>query len=102
MELMDKYRILGHTAGFQSGHSSMNLYPHLYFDPQDKEEENQVVEAHKEIAKALFRSGAVPFKLAEFWKDAIEDMDDYMAFLKQIKNTIDPNNLMNPGVLGGI
>lgn len=102
MEAMDKYRFLGHTAGFQTGHSSMNLYPHLYFDPQDKEEENKVVEAHKEIAKTLFRSGAVPFKLAEYWKDAIEDMDDYMAFLKLLKNTIDPSNIMNPGVLGGI
>ena len=102
MEAMDKYRFLGHTAGFHTGHSSMNLYPHLYFDPQDKEEENKVVEAHKEIAKTLFRSGAVPFKLAEYWKDAIEDMDDYMAFLKLLKNTIDPGNIMNPGVLGGI
>ena len=102
MEAMDKYKFLGHTAGFHTGHSSMNMYPHLYFDPQDKEEEKQVVDAHREIAKSLFRSGAVPFKLAEFWKDAIEDMDDYMAFLKLLKNTIDPNNIMNPGVLGGI
>ncbi|NHI88647.1 MAG: FAD-binding oxidoreductase [Candidatus Thorarchaeota archaeon] len=102
MDAMDKYRFLGHTAGFQSGHSSMNLYPHLYFDPQDKDEEEKVVKAHQEIAKALFKSGAVPFKLAEFWKDAIEDMDEYMDFLKHIKNSIDPNNIMNPGVLGGI
>lgn len=99
---MDKYKFLGHTAGFQTGHSSMNMYPHLFFDSQDKEEEQKIVEAHGEIAKNLFRSGAVPFKLAEFWKDAIEDMDNYMTFLKLIKNTIDPNNIMNPGVLGGI
>jgi glycolate oxidase len=102
MEAMDKYRFLGHTAGFHTGHSSMNLYPHLYFEPQDKEEEKKVVNAHKEIAKKLFRSGAVPFKLAEFWKDAIEDMDSYMAFLRFLKNSLDPNNIMNPGVLGGI
>ncbi|MHA2150482.1 MAG: FAD-binding oxidoreductase [Candidatus Thorarchaeota archaeon] len=102
MKAMDKYKFLGHTAGFHTGHSSMNLYPHLYFDPQDKEEEKQVVDAHRELAKTLFRSGAVPFKLAEYWKDAIEDMDEYMAFLKQLKNSIDPNNIMNPGVLGGI
>ena len=99
---MEKYKFLGHTAGFQTGHSSMNMYPHLYFDPQDKEEEQKIVKAHGEIAKNLFRSGAVPFKLAEFWKDAIEDMDSYMAFLKLIKSTIDPNNIMNLGVLGGI
>ncbi|MFW9794642.1 MAG: FAD-binding oxidoreductase, partial [Candidatus Thorarchaeota archaeon] len=70
-EAMDKFKILGHTAGFHTGHSSTNMYPHLYFDPEDKEEEKQVVDAHKEIAKSLFKAGAVPFKLAEFWKDAI-------------------------------
>ncbi|MFX1560801.1 MAG: FAD-binding oxidoreductase [Promethearchaeota archaeon] len=102
MEAMDKYKFLGHTAGFQSGHSSMNMYPHLYFDPQDREEEQTVIEAHRELLKLLFRSGAVPFKLAEYWKDGIEDMDDYMGFLKLLKRSIDPNNIMNPGVLGGI
>ncbi|MFW9974115.1 MAG: FAD-binding oxidoreductase [Candidatus Thorarchaeota archaeon] len=102
MEAMNRYGFMGHTAGFQTGHSSMNMYPHLYFDPQDKEEEMKVRDAHRELAKSLFRSGAVPFKLAEYWKDAIEDMDDYMAFLKLIKKTIDPNNIMNPRVLGGI
>ncbi len=102
MEAMDRYGFMGHTAGFQTGHSSMNMYPHMYFDPQDKEEEMKVRNAHKELAKSLFKSGAVPFKLAEYWKDAIEDMDDYMTFLKLIKHTIDPNNIMNPRVLGGI
>ncbi len=102
MEAMDRYGFMGHTAGFQTGHSSMNMYPHMYFDPQDKEEEMKVRDAHRELAKSLFKSGAVPFKFAEYWKDAIEDMDDYMAFLKLIKKAIDPNKIMNPRVLGGI
>jgi glycolate oxidase len=101
-EVMDRYGYIGHTAGFATGHSSMNMYPHMYFDPQDKEEEQKVRDGHRELAKTLFKSGAVPFKLAEYWKDAIEGMDDYMAFLKQVKNMIDPNNIMNPGVLGGV
>jgi len=101
-EVMDKYGFIGHTAGFNTGSSSMNMYPHMYFDPQDPAEEQKVRDGHKELAKTLFKSGAVPFKLAEYWKDAIEGMDDYLAFLKHIKNIIDPNNIMNPGVLGGI
>jgi len=100
--VMDEYGVLGHTAGFLSGHGSYNWYPQIYFDPQDKNEEERVKEAHRELARRLFKTGAVPFKLAEYWKDAIEGMDDYMAFLKLIKKTIDPNNIMNPGVLGGI
>ena len=98
--IMDQYGILGHTAGFQS-QRSYNFYPQLYYDPQDKEEEERVIEAHRDLSKRLFKTGAVPFKLAEYWKDAIEGMDDYMAFLKQIKSMIDPNNILNPGILEG-
>ena len=99
---MDKHGFLGHTAGFATGHASMNMYPHLYFDVQDKEEEEKIRVAHQELAKALFRTGAVPFKLASFWKDAMEGMDDYLAFLRLLKKTIDPDEIMNPRVLGGI
>ncbi|MFW9963314.1 MAG: FAD-binding oxidoreductase [Candidatus Sifarchaeia archaeon] len=100
--VMNEYGVLGHTAGFLSGHSSYNWYPQLYFDPQDKEEEDRVKEAHKDLSRLLFKTGAVPFKLSGYWKDAIEDMDDYMSMLRLLKKTIDPNNIMNPGVLGGI
>lgn len=100
--VMDEYGFLGHTAGFASGHSSFNAYPHLYFDPQDPEDEQKIRDAHKELAKTLFKTGAVPFKLAPFWADAIEGMDNYMAFLELVKKTIDRKGIMNPRVLGGI
>jgi len=100
--VMNEHGVLGHTAGFLSGHSSYNWYPQLYFDPQDKEEEARVKEAHRDLSRLLFKTGAVPFKLSGYWKEAIEDMDDYMSMLRLLKKTIDPNNIMNPGVLGGI
>lgn len=100
--VMDEYGFLGHTAGFASGHSSFNAYPHLYFDPQDFEDEQKIRDAHKELAKTLFRTGAVPFKLAPYWADALEGMDEYLALLKKIKKTIDSKGIMNPRVLGGI
>ncbi len=100
--IMNEHGVLGHTAGFLSGHSSYNWYPQLYFDPQDKEEEARVKEAHRDLSRRLFKTGAVPFKLSGYWKEAIEDMDDYMSMLRLLKKTIDPNNIMNPGVLGGI
>lgn len=100
--VMDKYGFLGHTAGFVSGHSSFNAYPHLFFDPQDRDDEQRIRDAHKELAKTLFKTGAVPFKLAGYWSDAIEGMDNYMTFLERIKKAIDTEGIMNPGVLGGI
>jgi FAD/FMN-containing dehydrogenase len=99
---MDKHKFLGHTAGFHTGHSSMNIYPHLFFDPQDSEDEQRIRDAHRELARALFQTGAVPFKLANYWKDGIENMDDYMSLLEKVKRTIDPDMIMNRGVLGGI
>ena len=99
---LDKYGLIGHTAGFQSGHSSFNAYPHLYFDPQDPEDEKKVRDAHRELARNLFKTGAVPFKLAEYWSESIEGMDSYMALLQLVKKTIDSKGIMNPRVLAGI
>ncbi|MGQ4910773.1 MAG: FAD-binding oxidoreductase [Candidatus Thorarchaeota archaeon] len=101
-KVMDKYGFLGHTAGFATGHASFNAYPHLYFDVQDKEEEDKIRTAHRELAETLFKTGAVPFKLAEYWKDAMSGMDDYNRFLKGLKETMDPKGIMNRRVLGGI
>jgi len=101
-DVMEKYGFIGHTAGFASGHSSFNAYPHLYFDPQDPEEEQKIRDAHKELAKTLFKTGAVPFKMAPYWADAIEGMDNYMTFLELVKKTIDSKGIMNPRVLGGL
>jgi FAD/FMN-containing dehydrogenase len=97
-DVMDQYGILGHTAGFQS-QRTYNFYPQLYYDPQDKEEEEKVIEAHRDLSKRLFKTGAVPFKLAEYWVEGISEMDTYLNFLNGIKNDIDPNQILNPGII---
>lgn len=100
--LFDEYGIAGHTAGFQSGHGSYNYYPQIFYDPQDKDEEIKARAAHKELSKRLFKTGAVPFKLAPYWVDGITEMQTYLEFLRDIKEAVDPNNIMNPGVIPGI
>ncbi|MFW9848152.1 MAG: FAD-binding oxidoreductase [Candidatus Thorarchaeota archaeon] len=101
-EVMDKFGILGHTAGFLTADSSYNFYPHLYFDPVDGEEEQKVRAAHKELSQRLFKTGAVPFKLAPYWVEGVDEMKSYLDFIKELKDTIDPNGIMNPGVMGGL
>ncbi|MFW9919787.1 MAG: FAD-linked oxidase C-terminal domain-containing protein, partial [Candidatus Thorarchaeota archaeon] len=91
-----------HTAGFLTGNSSYNYYPQLYFDPEDEEEEQRVREAHRELSQRLFKTGAVPFKLAPYWVQGVSEMEQYLEFVRTLKRTIDPNGIMNPGVLGGI
>ncbi|MFW9845615.1 MAG: FAD-binding oxidoreductase [Candidatus Thorarchaeota archaeon] len=100
--VMDKYGFLGHTAGFLSGHSSMNMYPHLYFDPLDKDEEQKIRMAHDELAETVYGTGAVPFKLAPYWEGKMEGTEEYMSLLKAIKTFLDPKGILNPRVLGGI
>jgi len=97
--IFDEFGVLGHTAGFQSGHSSYNYYPQIFYDPQDKEDEKKARAAHKELVKRLFKTGAVPFKIAPYWVDGITGMKSYMQLLRQLKESIDPNNIMNPGVI---
>jgi glycolate oxidase len=99
---MDKHGFLGHTAGFLSGHSSMNMYPHFYFDPLDKDDEKKIRTAHDELAVTLYDSGAVPFKLAPYWEGKMPGTENYMKLLKMIKAMLDPNGILNPGVMGGI
>ena len=99
---MDKYGFLGHTAGFHTGHASFNCYPHLYFDVQEEEEEQKIRDAHRELAVTLYKTGAVPFKLAPYWEEAMEGVSDYMELLSLIKMTFDGSGMMNKDVLGGI
>jgi FAD/FMN-containing dehydrogenase len=96
--VMDQYGILGHTAGFQS-QRTYNFYPQLYYDPQDNEEEERVKEAHRDLSQRLFKTGAVPFKLAGYWIEGISEMDSYLNFLYKVKKNIDPNEIMNSGII---
>jgi glycolate oxidase len=100
--IFDEFGVLGHTAGFQSGHASYNYYPQIFYDPRDQDDEKRAIAAHKELSKRLFRAGAVPFKLAPYWSDAIVGMESYFQFLNELKRHIDPNNVMNPGIIPNI
>jgi glycolate oxidase len=98
-EVMDEFGLLGHTAGFLTGHASYNFYPHLYFDPEDPDEERKVRDAHAELSKRLFKTGAVPFKLAPYWVGEVEEMKEYLNLIRALKNLLDPNDIMNPSVM---
>ncbi|NWF96577.1 MAG: FAD-binding oxidoreductase [Candidatus Thorarchaeota archaeon] len=101
-KVMDEFGLLGHTAGFLTDHATYNMYPHLYFDPADPAEEEKVRNAHEELARRLFKTGAVPFKMAPYWAGSAGEMTKYLDLVKTLKRVLDPNGIMNPGVMGGI
>ena len=100
--IMDEHGVLGHTAGFQSGHSSYNYYPQIFFDPQDPEDEKNAISAHNDLVERLYKTGAVPFKFAPYWIGKVPGMEDYLSFLRRLKESIDPENILNPGIMPGL
>ena len=96
-EVLDKHGLMGHTSGLMSGRS-YNFYPHLYFEVEDEETFEKVKEAHAELASKLLEIGCVPFKLAPYWIGELKKLKEYYGFLRRIKQFLDPNNIMNPGV----
>ena len=73
----------------------------LFYNPNDAREVARTREAHKDLAQAVFESGAFfnrPY--GDVSKVAFNGADSgYVAFLKQIKKIFDPKQIMNPGKL---
>jgi len=76
--------------------------PMIFFDPADKAEEQKVRDAHAELARRLYETGAVPFKLAPYWVDNVTGIERYIEFVASVKRLLDPQGIMNPGVMAGI
>ncbi|MDY7035205.1 MAG: FAD-binding oxidoreductase [Thermodesulfobacteriota bacterium] len=72
----------------------------FFFDPGEQEEVEKVQDLYRKASKRLFLMGAHftrPYgELAEI---VYEKAAAYTSLLKDVKNLLDPNNIMNPGRL---
>jgi len=83
-----------------TGSEHVNL---LFHYPGDKEEYAKIQRALDEMMDAALRLGGAPYSKGRQWAPHLEaHLGDsgYWGLLKAIKRTLDPNRIMNPGVLG--
>jgi glycolate oxidase len=80
---------------------SVGFYPFLFFkdDPETRRKAREIWRGW--IAHAIKAYGASPYWMGWAWaKNLLPNLrPEYVSFLKKLKNALDPNNILNPGML---
>jgi len=99
-ELAGKHRLLyGFAARAISGGNCMMVPALFMFNRADADEMERVRQALREMAEFYLDEGAVVWKASKEEQDMmIERMDPtVLRIMRTIKETLDPNGIMNPG-----
>ncbi len=74
--------------------------PGFYRDPEDREDSRRVRELFLEASRELIQAGAFFDRPYPLWaKEVYARASVYHSKIKEIKEMVDPNNIMNPGKL---
>ena len=74
--------------------------PHLYHNPDDKEESDATRESFMEVSRSLIHAGGFFPRPYPLWAEEVYfRMGAYHRKVKMVKLLLDPNNIMNPGKL---
>lgn len=83
-----------------TGAEHVNL---LFHHPRDREEYAKIRRAVEEMMDTALSMGGAPYSKGRQWAPYLEKHlgnTGYWQTLKTLKRALDPNNIMNPGVLG--
>ncbi len=85
-----------------SGHHFYAFRFLLRFSKEDPDEIKRMQALNKELFDSLFELGAMPYKTPVWATERLIERIDpgWYDLFKKIKNTIDPNGIMNPGRWG--
>ena len=82
------------------GHSSQLRFV-TWFNEKDPTERQMVREAFHDIAEHSIKHGATIFRhLHPDMNFVLEKEPEFAQFIRRIKNFLDPNRILNPGVIG--
>jgi len=98
-EIIEKrYRLAYFIGGFQID-TCFVCYPTIMFLEQYPQQHHTVLKCVKETQEALLDLGGAPIQIGHLWSGAVPKTGGYYSLLQTLKKSIDPNNIMNPGLL---
>ena len=101
--IMDKYGVKTYSQQMFIGPSCSEHVSLMFHRPNDKEEIAKIDKACDEMMKKSLEMGGCPYSKGRLWAPYLkENMEGtgYWKFAQYLKKCIDPNNIMNPGVVG--
>ncbi|MDD1777197.1 MAG: FAD-binding oxidoreductase [Candidatus Helarchaeota archaeon] len=95
-----KYNILGVWYTFISG-SCIDILPQFQIPIDNPESQEFGRKIWKELINEEVKEGVTHYWLGKVIGDRVVEnyQPEYYAFVKKIKNTLDPNGILNPGLL---
>lgn len=70
----------------------------LVYDREAEGEDQKAMQCHNAIMEAMIQAGYIPCRLGiHSMRQLPKSVDDFEQFVKTLKQSIDPNNIMSPG-----
>ncbi|MHA2003083.1 MAG: FAD-binding oxidoreductase [Candidatus Thorarchaeota archaeon] len=79
--------------------NSWDIYAIFHYNEEDPNDVEKAQRANVELQTILYETGAVPTKRGQVWNKWASESQAFELF-RTIKQSLDPNNIMSPGVHG--
>ena len=102
-QLIEKHGIKNYVQQLFPGPTGAEVVALLFHYPKDQEEYQKIHRAIEEMMPKALQLGGAPYSKGRQWAPYLEEQmreTGYWSLGKAIKKLVDPNNIMNPGVIG--
>ena len=94
----DEYGLVPYTTMNIINTRTLEHVINLSFRRSDKEQADRAHACIKDLDKAFRAEGYLPYRLGiQQMKDLIDPADSYWQTVRDLKQTLDPNNIISPG-----
>jgi glycolate oxidase len=100
-ELEERYKLINVSmAGGFGAERGWLIGANIIYDESDPLQWQRAKQAAEEFQDKAYHMGACPYRIGTYWTKYMQQLGPYFDVLKKIKETLDPNHIMSPGVLG--